>query len=121
MIVTSLVAALIGGLIVMGVVLLMFSSVSRPSLGQRIGLCVMAAGLAWSGPARFLGHEPGLADLMFLGGILINLCATHGVSLLRAADRLDGQEDGRLGPVVIPMAEAKARARKSGRSGPAGR
>ena len=51
---------------------------------------------------------------MFLGGILINLWATHGASLLRAADRLDGREDGRIGPVVIPMAEAKARARKSG-------
>jgi hypothetical protein len=48
---------------------------------------------------------------MFLGGILINLWATHGASLLGAADRLDGQEDGRLGPVVIPMAEAR-------RSGP---
>jgi hypothetical protein len=107
---TSIVAALIGGLIVMGVVLLMFGWGTRLTLGQRVGLCAMAAGLAWSGPMRFLGHEPGLADLMFLAGILINLWATHGASLLRAIDRLDGQ----LGPVVIPMAEAKARARKQG-------
>jgi hypothetical protein len=117
--IVSFVAALIGGLIVMGVVLLMIGWGTRMSLGQRIGLCAMAAGLAWSGPARFLGYEPGLADLMFLAGILINLCATHGASLLRAIDRLDGQEDGRLGPVVIPMAEAKARTRKQGRSGSA--
>lgn len=116
----SIASALIGGLIVMGVVLLMFGWGTRLSLGQRVGLCAMAAGLAWSGPARFLGHEPGLADLMFLGGILINLWATHGASLIRAADRLDGKEDGRIGPVVIPMAGAKARARRSGRSGPAG-
>lgn len=117
----SIVAALIGGLIVMGVVLLMFGWGARLTLGQRVGLCAMAAGLAWSGPARFLGHEPGLADLMFLGGILINLWATYGASLVRAIDRLDGREDGRIGPVVIPMAEAKARARKQGRSGSAAR
>lgn len=50
---------------------------------------------------------------MFLGRILINLWTTHGASLLRAADRLDGREAGRIGPVVIPMAEVKARARKN--------
>lgn len=77
----------------------------------RAGLCVMAAGLAWSGSSRFLGYGPGVADLMFLGGIMINLWAAHGVFLLRAADRLDGQEDGRIGPVVTPMAAAR-------RSGP---
>lgn len=49
-----IVATLIGGLIVVGVVLLIFSSASRPSLWQRVGLCVMAAGLAWSGPGAGL-------------------------------------------------------------------
>ena len=83
----------------------------------RVGLCVTAAGLAWSGAARFLGQGRGLADLTLPTRILINLWATHGVFLLRAADRLDGQEDGPIRPVVIPMAEAEARARKSGRSG----
>lgn len=117
--IVALVATLFGGLIVMGVVVLMVWGQARLSLGQRVGLCALASGLAWSGPARFLGHDPGLADLLFLAGILINLLATHGRSLLYAADRIDGREDGKVGPVVIPMAEVRDPARKSGRSGPA--
>lgn len=69
--------------------------------GQRVGLCLMAAGLMWAGPARFLGAATGPGDLMFMIGLLILLLALYGRGLARRVDALDGQVDGRLN--VVPL------------------
>lgn len=65
---------------------------------QRFGLCAIAAGLAWAGPARALGVEPGLGDLLFLAGLLAYLLSRYGLPIFRRLDRLDGRADGRIGP-----------------------
>ncbi|RZJ19134.1 MAG: hypothetical protein EON91_02755 [Brevundimonas sp.] len=68
----------------------------RVSCAQRIGLCVMAAGLVWAGPARFMGYPPGLGDLLFVAGIVIHLGAVYGPAMWRKVDALDGEADGRV-------------------------
>lgn len=54
------------------------------NLPQRIGLCLMGAGLVWAGPSRFLDRPPGLGDLIFVVGIAVHVVATHGPSLWEA-------------------------------------
>lgn len=63
---------------------------------QRISLCVMAAGLAWAGPARLFGQPPGVGDLMFVGAICVHLATVYGPSIWRRAAALDGTDDGRI-------------------------
>lgn len=63
---------------------------------QRVSLCVMAAGLAWAGPARLFGQPPGVGDLMFVGAICVHLATVYGPSIWRKAAALDGTDDGRL-------------------------
>lgn len=63
---------------------------------QRRGLLALAGGLAWAGPARFLGEPPSMGDLLFLVGLLTYLCATYGPTLYRKADLLDGTADGKV-------------------------
>lgn len=63
---------------------------------QRVSLCVMAAGLAWAGPARLFGQPPGLGDLMFVGGIAVHLATVYGPRIWRRAAALDGVDDGRI-------------------------
>lgn len=69
----------------------------RVSCIQRTSLCVMAAGLVWAGPARFLDQPPGLGDLMFVSGLAVHLAALYGRALWRKIDSLDGVLDGRIG------------------------
>lgn len=63
---------------------------------QRLGLGAFSGGLAWAGVNRMIGRAPGVADLLWLIGLLIYFLATHGRQALRSADKLDGVEDGRL-------------------------
>lgn len=93
----AVLAGLVAALIVAVVILLMIGWGERLSCTQRVGLCAMTAGLTWAGPARFLGHPAGLADLLFVAGILVSLLATHGRAIWRHADALDGAVDGRIG------------------------
>lgn len=73
----------------------------RMVTGEKLGWFLAAGGLAWAGPARFLGHPAGLGDLLFVAGVLIVLLSLHGGAMLKKADALDGRVDGRLG--VIPL------------------
>lgn len=93
----ALLSGVVAGLIAMVVVVLMIGWGGRLTCAQRVGLCTMTAGLVWAGPSRFLGHPPGLGDLVFVSGILISLVATHGRAIWRTADGLDGVLDGRIG------------------------
>ncbi len=86
-------AAFIVGIVVLAAVIGWGARVTR---FQRIGLCVMAAGLVWAAPARLFGAAPGLPDLMFLTGLALYLAARHGRHIMSRADRLDGAEDGRI-------------------------
>lgn len=74
----------------------------RVGRAQQIGLCLMAAGLVWAGPARFLGYGPGLGDLAFLIGIALYVAAIHGPALWRRVDALDGAQDGWIGHAMRP-------------------
>lgn len=76
---------------------------------ERVGLCMMAAGLLWAGPARFLGQPAGLGDLMFLAGLLTLLWAIYGRAVWNRADALDGQADGRVNVVMLHQGEAVTR------------
>lgn len=63
---------------------------------QRAGLSCAAGGLIAAGAPRLLGHPPGWADLLFLGGLLVFLARTYGGHLMARLDALDGVADGRL-------------------------
>ena len=91
---TAAAAAVIVGIVVLATVIGWGERVTR---FQRIGLCVMAAGLVWAAPARLFGAMPGMPDLMFLSGLALYLCARHGKHIMVRVDRLDGIEDGRVG------------------------
>lgn len=66
---------------------------------ERVGLCVLAAGLVWAGPGRFLSTPgPGLGDLLFLAGIATVLASIYGRALVAHIEGLDGRQDGRLWP-----------------------
>lgn len=86
-------AAFVVGLVVLAAVIGWGARVTR---FQRIGLCIMAAGLVWAAPARLFGAAPGLPDLMFLSGLALYLAARHGNHIMTRLDRLDGAEDGRI-------------------------
>lgn len=86
-------AAFVVGIVVLAAVIGWGARVTR---FQRLGLCVMAAGLVWAAPARLFGAAPGLPDLMFLTGLALYLAARHGRHIMSRADRLDGAEDGRI-------------------------
>lgn len=92
-----LAAAIVGGVLLVG----LFDRRSPMPRAQRLGWCLTAAGLIWAGPARFLGQPAGIADLLFLLGVLVVLLSLHGGAMLKKADALDGRMDGRLG--VIPL------------------
>lgn len=69
----------------------------RLSRLERVGLCILAAGLLWAGPTRFLAKPgPGLPDLVFLVGVALLLGATYGRAVVAHLDALDGRADGRL-------------------------
>ena len=65
-------------------------------LWQRTGLSCAAGGLIAAGAPRLLGHPPGWADLLFLGGLLLFFGRTYGGHLFARLDALDGAADGRL-------------------------
>ena len=66
---------------------------------ERVGLCVLAAGLVWAGPGRFLSTPgPGLGDLLFLAGIGTLLVSIYGRALIAHIEGMDGRQDGRLWP-----------------------
>jgi hypothetical protein len=66
--------------------------------GQRAGLYILAAGLLWAGPTRFLAKPgPGLPDLVFLVGVALLLGATYGRAVVAHLDALDGRADGQVG------------------------
>ena len=90
---TAAVAAFVVGLVVLAAVIGWGARVTRC---QRIGLCIMAAGLVWAAPARLFGAGPGLPDLMFLSGMALYLAARHGRHIMGRVDRMDGVEDGRI-------------------------
>lgn len=90
---TAAAAAVIVGIVVLATVIGWGERVTR---FQRIGLCVMAAGLVWAAPARLFGATPGMPDLMFLSGLALYLCARHGAHIMARVDRLDGIEDGQI-------------------------
>lgn len=64
---------------------------------QRIGLSLMAGGLAWGGIGRSLGKPPGVGDLLFLAGLGLYLWLAHGRAIKQTVDGLDGAVDGRIG------------------------
>lgn len=66
------------------------------SLGQRLGLCGLAAGLVAAGIDRALMRPVGWGDLLFLGALALYLAFTYVPAILRRADALDGVIDGRI-------------------------
>lgn len=90
----AVIAIAVVSLVVLVAILGWGGAVSQP---QRIGLCAMAAGLLWAGPARALGMGVGLGDVLFLAGLLGYLVATYGKALFSHIDGLDGQRDGKIG------------------------
>lgn len=98
----ALLSATIAAAVVAGVLLVALLDRRTPMpRGERLGWCMVAGGLVWAGPARFLGQPAGLGDLLFLAGVLVVLLAVHGAAMLKKADALDGRVDGRIG--VIPL------------------
>lgn len=67
---------------------------------QRLGLCLMTAGLVWAAPARFLGHAASLGDLAFLIGLGLYIWSIHGPEIWRSLDGLDGVRDGWIGSAL---------------------
>jgi hypothetical protein len=63
---------------------------------QKVGLCMIAAGLVWAGPGRFSGAPIGLGDLLMLTGILTYGIAVYGKQLKQHFDEADGSLDGRV-------------------------
>lgn len=92
-ILTAAVAAAIVALVVLVALCGWAGKVSRP---QRVGLCLIAAGLVWAGPGRLQGQPPGLGDLAMLLGILVYGLSVYGRQLREHVDELDGRRDGRL-------------------------
>lgn len=69
---TAIVAlALIGSLVVVAV---LGWGGSLPKW-ERAGLCVATSGLVMAIPGRFYGFAPGIADLMFMSGLLLYVVA----------------------------------------------
>lgn len=79
-------AGLIATLVIALVIALMLGHGGRLSCLQRVGVCAMAAGLVWAGPARFLGYPPGLGDLLFVAGLAVHLTAIYGPAIRKRAD-----------------------------------
>lgn len=92
----ALLAALAAVGVVATIIMVVHGWAGRLTRVVRLALCLMGAGLAWAGPARFLGYGPGLGDLIFIAGVGLHLAALYGPALWRRADGLDGAVDGRI-------------------------
>lgn len=93
---TIVCAALAAAIVALVVLVALFGWAGRVSLPQRLGLCLIAAGILWAGPDRIQGHPPGLGDLLMLLGVLVYGLAVYGRQLRDHADRMDGRLDGRF-------------------------
>lgn len=96
----AVICAVLGGSIILTVVAVaVLGWAGLVPTGQRAGLYILAAGLLWAGPGRFLSTPgPGLGDLLFLAGIATLLVSIYGRALLAHVEGLDGRRDGRLWP-----------------------
>lgn len=75
----------------------------KVGMAQRVGLCLMTAGLIWAAPARYLGYGPSLGDLTFMVGIVVYIAAMHGPAVLRSRlAAMDGFPDGWIGHPLRP-------------------
>lgn len=91
--------------IVVLVALLDWAHAPRP---ERIALAVIASGLVWAAPGRLAAGGVGLGDLVLLGGVLALVILTYGRRIARHADQVDGQLDGRAGPIGVGWADPAA-------------
>lgn len=99
MILAWLSAAVAAAIVAVVVAVALLGWAGRLSRLERIGLCVLAAGLLWAGPTRFLAKPgPGLGDLLFLAGIGTLLVSIYGRALIAHIEGMDGRQDGRLWP-----------------------
>lgn len=73
---------------------------------QRLGLALFAGGMVLAAIPRFMGQPPSWGDLLMLAGLCLFFVTTYGPKILRHADALDGQVDGRfhVGPIQIDAA-----------------
>jgi len=96
----AVICAMLGGAIILTVVAVaVLGWAGLVPTGQRAGLYILAAGLLWAGPGRFLSQPgPGLGDLLFLAGIGTLLVSIYGRALVTHIEGLDGRQDGRLWP-----------------------
>ena len=95
----ALICAAIALLIVTGLGLIVFFGWGGAMMRlERYSLAGIAAGIAWAGVPRFLGRPPGLGDLLLLASLAAYFVARYGPELVRHLDRIDGRQDGRLGP-----------------------
>lgn len=79
----------------------------KVGMAQRVGLCLMTAGLIWAAPARYLGYGPSLGDLTFMVGIVVYIAAMHGPAVLRGRiAALDAIPDGWIGHGLRPEGPA---------------
>ncbi len=98
MILAWLSAAVAAAIVAVVVAVALLGWAGRLSRLERIGLCVLAAGLLWAGPTRFLAKPgPGLPDLVFLVGVALLLGATYGRAVVAHLDAMDGRADGQVG------------------------
>ena len=96
----AVICAMLGGAIILTVVAVtVLGWAGLVPTGQRAGLYILAAGLLWAGPGRFLSQPgPGLGDLLFLAGIGTLLVSIYGRALIAHIEGMDGRQDGRLWP-----------------------
>lgn len=96
----AVICAMLGGAIILTVVAVaVLGWAGLVPTGQRAGLYILAAGLLWAGPGRFLSQPgPGLGDLLFLAGIGTLLVSIYGRALIEHIEGMDGRQDGRLWP-----------------------
>lgn len=96
----AVICAMLGGAIILTVVAVaVLGWAGRLTRLERVGLYILAAGLLWAGPGRFLSQPgPGLGDLLFLAGIGTLLVSIYGRALIAHIEGMDGRQDGRLWP-----------------------
>lgn len=78
------------------------------TMGERLAMGVIAGGLIWAAPGRLHAGGVGLGDVIFLAGVLALIIVTYTRRILEHADQMDGQADGKLGPIGVGWAHPRA-------------